>query len=64
MAYYACLWRAQILNGDFFKLFYIIINKMKQQITKISENIAAPPTTNTRKLRSLNISTRENSVVM
>ena len=42
MAYNACLWRTvdQILNGEFFeKLFYIIINKMKQQITENEENL-------------------------
>ena len=39
-AYYACLRRAiaQILNGDIdFVLCYIIINKMKQQITENKE---------------------------
>ena len=41
-AHYACLYRAiaQILNGDFFLLlFYIIIHKMKQQITENEENL-------------------------
>ena len=41
--YYACLCSAiaQILNGDFnvFLLFYIIINKMKHQITENEENL-------------------------
>ena len=42
MAYYACLWRAvaQKVNSVFFnKLFDIIINKKKQQITKNEENL-------------------------
>ena len=41
-AFYACLLRviAQILNGDvLFLLFYIIINKMKYQITENEENL-------------------------
>ena len=39
--YYACvrIAIAQILNGDIdFNIFFIIINKMKQQITENKEN--------------------------